>query len=166
MKNYQIKPFAGAAKATVIERLPSLVRRLGVLEKLHPEPAARTHICLGGDLEKAGACLAIQVGAESTVASITLVSPLSNSRLPDRSPAAGGRASDCRRFRVVGSHRLSATQSPRISWMGAALHRCRPRGGDAARCRSHRSLEAQRLPHPAQGCLKSGTPPPNPSMIF
>ena len=72
MKTYTIKPFIGVTKATLIQRLPSLVRRLCVLEKLHPEPATRTHICIGGDLEKAGACLAIQVGAESVVANITL----------------------------------------------------------------------------------------------
>ena len=72
MKNYPLKPFAGAPQPTVIERLPALVRRLGVLEKLHPEPATRTHVCIGGDLEKAGACLAVQVGAESVTANITL----------------------------------------------------------------------------------------------
>ena len=72
MKNYQLKPFDGDTKATIIERLPSLVRRLGVLEKLHADPAARAPICIGGDLEKAGACLAIQVGAESVIANITL----------------------------------------------------------------------------------------------
>ena len=72
MKNYQLQPFTGAPKPTILERLPSLVRRLGVLEKLHPEPAARTPVCLGGDLEKAGACLAIQAGAESVTANITL----------------------------------------------------------------------------------------------
>ena len=37
MKTYQLKPFTAAPKATVIERMPSLLRRLGVLEKLHPE---------------------------------------------------------------------------------------------------------------------------------
>ena len=72
MKTYQLKPFTAAPKATVIERMPSLLRRLGVLEKLHPEHAARAPICLGGDLEKAGACLAIQIGAESVIATITL----------------------------------------------------------------------------------------------
>ena len=72
MKNYQIKPFGGVPKITILERLPSLVRRLLALEKLHPDPAARTPICLGGDLEKAGACLAIQVGAESVTANLTL----------------------------------------------------------------------------------------------
>ena len=72
MKKYQLKPFTAAPKATVIERMPSLLRRLGVLEKLHPEAAARAPICLGGDLEKAGACLAIQVGAEGLAGTITL----------------------------------------------------------------------------------------------
>ncbi len=72
MKTYQLKPFTAAPKATVIERMPSLLRRLGVLEKLHPEAAARAPICLGGDLEKAGACLAIQVGAEGLAGTITL----------------------------------------------------------------------------------------------
>ena len=43
-----------------------------MLEKLHPDPAQRAPICIGGDLEKAGACLAIQVGAESVAGTITL----------------------------------------------------------------------------------------------
>lgn len=72
MKTYQLKPFTAAPKATVIERMPSLLRRLGVLEKLHPEHAARVPICIGADLEKAGACLAIQVGAEGVAGNATL----------------------------------------------------------------------------------------------
>jgi len=38
---------------------------------------------------------------------------------------------------MVGVRRLSTAQDPRITWMGAARH---------PRCRSHRSLEALRLP--------------------
>ena len=72
MKTYQIKPSAVAPKATVTERMPSLLRRLSALEKLHPEPAARAPVCIGADLEKAGACLAIQVGAEGVAGTITL----------------------------------------------------------------------------------------------
>lgn len=52
--------------------MPSLLRRLTVLERLHPEHAGRVPVCVGADLEKAGACLAIQVGAESVVGTITL----------------------------------------------------------------------------------------------
>ena len=72
MKTYQLKPFTQTPRAIVIERMPSLLRRLGVLEKLHPDSAQRAPICIGGDLEKAGACLAIQVGAESVAGTITL----------------------------------------------------------------------------------------------
>jgi transposase len=72
MKNYEIKPFDGAPQRTIIERMPSLIRRLSVLERLHPEHAARASVCIGADLEKAGACLAIQVGAEGVIAHITL----------------------------------------------------------------------------------------------
>lgn len=39
MKTYQLKPFTTAHKVTVIERMPSLLRRLGVLERLHPDAA-------------------------------------------------------------------------------------------------------------------------------
>ena len=72
MKTYQLKPSTTAPRLTITERIPSFLRRLRVLEKLHPEPAARPFICLGADLEKAGACVAIQVGAESVIATITL----------------------------------------------------------------------------------------------
>ncbi len=43
-----------------------------MLEKLHPAPAARAPVCIGADLEKAGACLAIQIGAEGVAGTITL----------------------------------------------------------------------------------------------
>ena len=72
-----------------------------------------------------------------------IVQNLSNGGLPDRSPAAGTRASEYRRFSVVGNRRLSATQSPRITWMGAAPHRRRESDGDAARCRSNRNRSEQ-----------------------
>lgn len=72
MKTYILKPSATAPTATTIDRMPSLLRRLTALEKLHPEPAGRKPICIGGDLEKAGACLAIQVGAEGVAGTITL----------------------------------------------------------------------------------------------
>lgn len=72
MKTYQLKPFTAAPKATILERMPSLLRRLSVLEGLHPEASGRAPVCIGADLEKAGACLAIQVGAEGVAGNATL----------------------------------------------------------------------------------------------
>lgn len=43
-----------------------------MLKKIHPKHAARVPICTGGDLEKAGDCLDIPVGAEGVIVNITL----------------------------------------------------------------------------------------------
>lgn len=72
MKTYILKLQNSTPSAIVAERMPSLSRRLSALEALQPNPAERAPVCIGGDLEKAGACLAIQVGAESVAGTITL----------------------------------------------------------------------------------------------
>ena len=79
MKTYELKT-SPLVQPAVLTRLPSLVRRLTAFEKAHPgasaqsDPSAqsggppRAWVCIGADLEKAGACLAVQVGAEGVCA--------------------------------------------------------------------------------------------------
>ena len=73
MKTYQLKT-SPLVQLAVLARLPSLVRRLTAFEKAQPsgspQPGApsRPWVCIGADLEKAGACLAVQVGAEGVCA--------------------------------------------------------------------------------------------------
>jgi len=51
-----------------LTRLPSLLRRLAAFEKPQPDAPPRPWVCIGADLEKAGACIAVQVGAEGVCA--------------------------------------------------------------------------------------------------
>jgi len=67
MKTYELKA-STLVQPAVLLRLPSLVRRLTALEKPQPGDPPRPWVCIGGDLEKAGACLAVQVGAEGVCA--------------------------------------------------------------------------------------------------
>ena len=68
MKEYKLKPITEPPCASILPRMPGLARRLGLLERLHGAPAARAPLCIGGDLEKAGACVAIQIGGENVSA--------------------------------------------------------------------------------------------------
>ena len=67
MKSYQLKPSTLTQPAT-LTRLPSLLRRLAAFEKPQPDAPPRPRVCIGADLEKAGACIAVQVGAEGVCA--------------------------------------------------------------------------------------------------
>lgn len=67
MKTYELKP-STLVQPAALARLPSLLRRLTVLENPRPDGPPRPWVCLGADLEKAGACLAVQVGAEGVCA--------------------------------------------------------------------------------------------------
>ncbi len=71
MKTYQLKP-STLVQPAMLQKLPSLLRRLTALEKAQPEAPPRPWVCIGADLEKAGACLAVQVGAEGVCAGGTL----------------------------------------------------------------------------------------------
>lgn len=67
MKTYQLKASTPVQPAA-LTRLPSLLRRLAAFEKPGPDAPPRPSVCVGADLEKAGACLAVQVGAEGVCA--------------------------------------------------------------------------------------------------
>jgi transposase len=67
MKTYQLKP-STIVQPAMLARLPSLLRRLTALENPRPGAPPRPWVCVGADLEKAGACLAVQVGAEGVCA--------------------------------------------------------------------------------------------------
>ena len=67
MKTYQLKP-STIVQPAMLQKLPSLLRRLTALEKLGPEAPPRPSVCIGADLDKAGACLAVKVGAEGVCA--------------------------------------------------------------------------------------------------
>jgi len=68
MKSYQLQSSTVTQPAT-LTRLPSLLRRLVALEIPGSEGGPpRPCVCIGADLEKAGACIAVQLGAEGVCA--------------------------------------------------------------------------------------------------
>ena len=62
MKTYELK----TTPASILDRFPALCKRLGAAD------AAGARVCLGADLEKAGACLVAQIGLGAPLALGTL----------------------------------------------------------------------------------------------
>ena len=58
MKKYQLH----TKTSDILSRFPALCKRLEGAERTPPVPGAPRVLCLGADLEKAGACLAVQCG--------------------------------------------------------------------------------------------------------
>ena len=67
MKTYQLKP-STIVQSAILTRLPSLLRGLAPLEDPRPDAPPRPWVCIGADLEKSGACIAVQIGAQGVCA--------------------------------------------------------------------------------------------------
>jgi len=78
MKKYQLH----TKTEDILKRFPALCKRLEGAERTPPDPGAPRVLCLGADLEKAGACVAVQCGLSEPVSLGTVTRETVLSLLP------------------------------------------------------------------------------------
>ena len=78
MKKYQLH----TKTEDILKRFPALCKRLEGAERIPPAPGGPRVLCLGADLEKAGACMAVQCGLAEPVSLGTLTRETVLSLLP------------------------------------------------------------------------------------